>query len=94
MHRWRHQVGGVCAALEGALGSGTALVRGSLHFPLPGSWGETECEVAHLLHFPRTEEPGLEGEGDRGVELGQEGLEFWRGGATQALHSLRDPQGT
>lgn len=52
MHRWRHQVGGVCAALEGALGSGTALVRGSLHFPLPGSWGETECEVAHLLHFP------------------------------------------
>ena len=25
------------------------LVRGSLHFPLPGSWDEMECEVTPLL---------------------------------------------
>ena len=55
-----------------------------------------EREVAPLLDFPRTKEPGLESEEDHSVELGQgkEGSEFCRGGAPKAFRSLRDPEGT
>lgn len=55
-----------------------------------------ECEVAPLLGFPQTKEPGLKSEKDHSVGLGQgkEGSKFCRGGATKAFHSVRDPEGT